>query len=39
MPTKIKVKNTLTPTILEEYRTKEFKELFKNNKATKLAKY
>jgi hypothetical protein len=39
MPTKIKVKDTLTPTILEEYRTKEFKELFKNNKATNLAKH
>jgi hypothetical protein len=39
MPTKTKVKNTLTPTILEEYRTKEFKELFKDNKATELAKH
>jgi hypothetical protein len=39
MPTKIKVKNTLIPTILEEYKTKEFKELFKDNKATKLAKH
>jgi hypothetical protein len=39
MLTKIKVKNTLTPTILEKYKTKEFKELFKDNKATKLAKY
>jgi hypothetical protein len=29
----------LTPTILKEYRTKEFKELFKDNKATKLAKH
>jgi hypothetical protein len=29
----------LTPTILEEYKTKKFKELFKNNKATKLAKH
>jgi hypothetical protein len=29
----------LTSTILEKYRTKEFKELFKDNKATKLAKY
>jgi hypothetical protein len=39
MPTKTKVKNILTPTILEKYRTKEFKKLFKNNKATKLAKH
>jgi hypothetical protein len=39
MPTKTKVKNTLTPTILEEYRTKEFKKLFKDNKAIELAKY
>jgi hypothetical protein len=29
----------LTPTILEKYKTKEFKELFKNNKAIELAKY
>jgi hypothetical protein len=39
MPTKTKVKNTLTPTILEKYKTNKFKELFKNNKAIKLAKY
>jgi hypothetical protein len=29
----------LTPTILEEYKTKKFKELFKDNKAIELAKY
>jgi hypothetical protein len=29
----------LTPTILEEYKTNKFKELFKNNKATELAKH
>jgi hypothetical protein len=39
MPTKIKVKNTLTPTILKKYRIDKFKKLFKNNKAIELAKH
>jgi hypothetical protein len=29
----------LTPTILKKYKTNKFKKLFKNNKATELAKY
>jgi hypothetical protein len=39
MPTKIKVKNTLIPTILKEYRTNKFEKLFKDNKSIVLAKY